>query len=76
MRVFVVHDGEGNVLGMVRAQQDDAPPVLMSGTPGQIVTEVESVDDVESVYSAGDEASAVEAAQEFRVDLGRRIVRR
>jgi len=74
MRVFVVHDGDGNVVGMVRAQQDDAPPVAMSGTAGQMVTEVERPDEVEAVYE--DEGRAVEFAQEFRVDLARRLVRR
>ena len=76
MRAFVVHDGDGNVVGMITAQSDEAPPVVMSGTPGQMVTEIERPGDVEAVYTATDETLAVEAAKAFRVEIERRLVRR
>ncbi len=76
MRAFVVHDRDGNVVGMVRAQSDEAPPVVMSGTAGQMVTEIERPDDVEAVYTATDENPAVEAAQAFRVEVERRLVKK
>jgi len=76
MPVFVVHDPDGNVVGMVRAQQDDAPPVVMSATPGHIVTEIGSPDEVEAVYRETDENGAVEAARVFSMDVKARLMRR
>lgn len=70
MRDFLIHDGDGAVVGLVRAHSDDAPPVI-SGGGGLRALEVP-----DEAAITTDEGESVEWLRSLRVDLQRRVVRR
>ena len=44
MRAFAIYRGDGDVVGIVTTESDDAPPVVKTGNPDEIVTEIETSD--------------------------------
>jgi len=73
MRAFVIHDADGNVVGLVRAYQDEAPPVT-SGGGG--LRALEFQEEADEVITTADEGDAVARIRALRVDLQRRVVGR
>jgi hypothetical protein len=70
MKVFVIHDTQGNVRAVVAASPG-APPDAGSGEPGELLSEVE-LDGYSS--DASDEErleSLMRVAQDFRVEFER-----
>jgi hypothetical protein len=74
MRSFAIHRRDGYVVGIVTTEADDAPPIMGTDNPDQIVTEVAIPDGGLALSDPDSEKMAPEALQAFRIE--RRLVRK
>jgi hypothetical protein len=74
MRAFAIYRGDGDVVGIVTTESDDAPPVVKTGNPDEIVTEIETSDVAVALSGREAETRALEALQGFRLE--RRLIKR
>jgi hypothetical protein len=69
MRMLVIHDGDGNVNGVVTSPSD-APPIYVGTQPGEFVSEVEPPEGTIGTEALQPER-ILELLREYRVDARR-----
>ena len=69
MATFAIHTVTGDIVGLIRTQ-DDAPPPAVSGDPGYAVTAIDMADDEVAMSGADAEAQIREAFEGFRARRG------
>ena len=68
MKSFVIHRGDGSVVGIVTTLQDNAPALVGVGDPDRIVTEVDLPADVIAAIGAESEQQVIEMLQTLRIE--------
>jgi hypothetical protein len=70
--MFVVYDGDGSVVGAVKAHSE-APTGVTSRNPGMMVAEAKEVGDMRTLSAIQDEDSAVKALRLYKAEVSFRL---